>query len=421
MFDPTGFFKVRSNGSDLFRVKLPGMSVLYVTGCAEGAREIHSAPPDTFRTFTGSPIDMVFGSNSMMAVDGVRHQRQRRMIMPSFGPGRTMEFARTFATIAETKVNSMVNSREYSLQRLMQDLALDVIVEVIFGVRASKFKDEFLGAIFEFVRRATPSVLLIPRLRTLKWPPWRRFLSAQARLDRCLSHQVNEIRSQGTQAPDCLLKTMLNTADPSGDRLRAEELRDELRMLLVAGHETTATALTWAFYYTMANPSIYDRLCAEVRSADGTPAQDVALPYLEAVCKEALRIHSVPPLSFRTLREPLTVRGKLLPPGTNVALSLLLLHQQESVFPKGHRFIPERFLDKKYSLYEYMPFGGGARRCIASSFAMTEMQVVMATMLRQADFRLLSDSRPRLVLHHINTGPDRKIPVAMTRRLKTQS
>jgi cytochrome P450/nucleoside-diphosphate-sugar epimerase len=415
--DPEGFFRTRSGGAELFTVKLPGFSTIYVTGSAVGAREMLGAPPEVYRTIVGSPIDAVFGPNSMMAVDGDRHQRQRRLIMPCFGPGRTQELSLSFAAIVHEHLASMPDRGITPLQEEMQELALKVVIQVIFGVKDPEKKARFTRAILDFVKAATSSLLLVPQLRHRRWPPWRRFLRAQAQMDRCLFEQIHFLKQHPDQSPDCLLKTMLHIKDPSGDSLTDDELRDELRTLLVAGHETTATSLTWAFYYSLKNPTIYQRLCEEVRGAGNDVRTYDQLPYLAAVCQEALRIHSVPPFAFRTLRQPLTIRGKTLQPGDNAALCLMLLHSDRRVFEDPQEFRPERFLGRKYGLYEFLPFGSGVRRCIASAFALTEMRVMIATLLRHCDMRLAKDVRPKLVLKHINSGPDRQIPVEIA--LKT--
>ena len=416
MRDPEGFFRARSGGSELFAVNLPGFSTIHVTGTAAGAREMLSAPSDVYRTIPGSPIDAVFGANSMMAVDGERHQRQRRLIIPCFGPGKAKGLGPSFAAIAQKYLAALPEDCVMPLQQLMQDLALDVIIEVIFGVHDAAGKDRFTKAITAFVAAATPSLLLIAKLRHRIWPPWRRFLRAQAELDRCLLEQVRHLRAHPSEAQDSLLRVMLSTKDPSGDALSDEELRDELRMLLVAGHETTATTMTWAVYYALANQNVYDKLCTEVRAAGEDVHGYDALPYLDAVCHEALRIHSVPPFAFRTLRKPLVVCGKELPPGSNLALSLMLLHGDANVFEHPREFRPERFIGRKYDLFAFLPFGSGVRRCIASSFALSEMQVILATMLRRANFSLATTVRPKLILKHINSGPDRPIPVRIVKR-----
>jgi cytochrome P450 len=180
-----------------------------------------------------------------------------------------------------------------------------------------------------------------------------------------------------------------------------EELRDQLHLLLFAGHETTATALAWAFYWVHRQPEEHERLLAEIDALGPRPEPEAlaALPYLDATCQETLRIHPVAPEVGRRLRRPLELLGHTLPEGTAVLVSALLLHDRDDIYAEPRRFRPARFLERKFTPFEFMPFGGGARRCIGAAFALYEMKLVLATLLRTRALRLVSD-----------------VPVASTRR-----
>ncbi len=416
MRDPAGFFAARSGGAELFLVRLPGFAPIHVTGTAAGAREVLGAPAEVFRAIKGSPSDPVLGVNSMMVMDGERHQRQRRLILPCFGPGKAQVLNERFAAVTSAELATLPKDSTVSVQELMQSLALNIVIEVIFGVTDPLAKQRFVEVIKDFVECCTPSLLLIPALRRRAWRPWRRFLKAQSRLDACLLGQVQALRAAEGDVPFSLLHVLLTATDADGDHLTDDELRDELRTLLVAGHETTATSLTWAFYYMLADPRIHTALQAELAEAPEGAQAYSQLPYLGAVCSEALRIHSVSPFSIRALRAPLTVRGQRLEADQNVALSLMLLHSDPAVFPQPDEFRPERFLNHKFGAYEFLPFGSGHRRCIGATFAQAEMRVVIGTILRQARLTLISTDKPRLILRHINSGPDRPIWVRLGRK-----
>ena len=408
-YDPEGFFFSRSmhTGRDFFTVELPGFSTIHVTGSAKGAKELMSAPPHVFKMLTGSPIDSVLGPNSMMVKDGKKHQRQRKMIMPCLGPGPMKNLKKSFAGVAVNALSSMPRIHETSLADLMQDLTLNIVVETIFGVQEKEFQIRFCKTIKEFVNLTTPSLLLIPSLRSRAWPPWRKFLKAQKNLDSCLFEQIAYLQQSLEHGDSSVIKTMMLAKDEDGKSLSLEELRDELRTLIVAGHETTAMAMTWAFYYMLTHPRIYEKVLEEVLSAESL--LDSPMPYLDAVFKEALRIRAIPPFAFRTLGQDYSILNHRLKAGDNVALSMILLHHDERVFKKSKQFIPERFLEKEVGTYEFLPFGSGARRCIGSYFAKTEMRILAAYLLKGAKFELLTKTAPRLVLRHINAGPDRPI------------
>ena len=187
-----------------------------------------------------------------------------------------------------------------------------------------------------------------------------------------------------------------------------------MRTLLVAGHETTAMGMTWAFFHATKDQTVYKKVQEEIDKSNNILSDD--LPYIDAVCQEALRLRPIPPFVFRTLKKPLKICGHQFSENDNVALCLMLLHRDSRTFMNPKEFQPERFLERVYSPFECMPFGHGHKRCIGSFFAQTEMRIVMASLLKRADFRVLLKSDPKLVLRHINAGPDRKIPVAVKLR-----
>jgi cytochrome P450 family 110 len=163
------------------------------------------------------------------------------------------------------------------------------------------------------------------------------------------------------QARDDILSLLLAGRDEDGSAMSDEALRDELKTLLLAGHETTAIALAWAFYWLHRQPDVYHRLHTELRALGRTPDPDdlVRLPYLGAVCDEALRLYPVVGAVTRRLRQPLTLRGYTLPAGIAVGVALPVVHSDPRLYPDPHCFRPERFLERTYTPFEYVPFGGG--------------------------------------------------------------
>jgi cytochrome P450 len=189
------------------------------------------------------------------------------------------------------------------------------------------------------------------------------------------------------------------------------EVKDELRTLLVAGHETTATGLAWALYHLHRAPEALRRLEEELAPLGPEPEPEALarLPWLAAVCDEALRLHPVVHLVARRLRGPFTLRGYALPPGMGVMVSIVSIHADPAVYPEPERFRPERFLERRFSPFEYLPFGGGARRCIGAAFALYEMKVVLGTLLAAHCFALASERPVRPVRRNVTMAPDRDV------------
>jgi cytochrome P450 len=200
----------------------------------------------------------------------------------------------------------------------------------------------------------------------------------------------------------------MSARDENGQGLADAELRDELMTLLVAGHETTATALTWALYWIHKIPAVRSRLLAELQAVDDRADAGAVfrLPYLNAVCCETLRIYPVAMLTFaRVAKTPVELEGCSLEPGTIVIGCIYLAHRREEIYPDPDEFRPERFLERRYSPFEYLPFGGGVRHCIGMAFAQFEMRVVLAGILSSFELALADDRSVRPVRRGLTSGP----------------
>jgi cytochrome P450 len=208
---------------------------------------------------------------------------------------------------------------------------------------------------------------------------------------------------------------MVGARYEDGTGMSDTKLRDELRVLLFAGHETTAVALAWAFYQIHRQPSVRERVLAEIDALgpDPEPEAIAALPYLDALCHETLRYHTIFPEVGRMLRRPLKLRGYQLPAGVAVIAAASILHAREEIYPEPRRFRPERFLERPPGPYEFIPFGGGSHRCLGASFAMYEMKIVIATLLRRCELRLASSEPIQTVRRGITMGPKGGVPMVV--------
>jgi cytochrome P450 len=189
--------------------------------------------------------------------------------------------------------------------------------------------------------------------------------------------------------------------------------------LLGAGHETTAIALAWACHHIAADPAIEERLLAELRGLgpDPDPEAIAALPYLEAVCLETLRLEPLAPTIARLLARPFTLRGHDLPAGALVGASVIAVHRDPSIYPEPERFRPERFLERSYAPYQFLPFGGGARRCLGAAFATYEMKLVLATILARYVLESAAPGPVRVRARNTVVGPQRGIPMTARPRV----
>jgi cytochrome P450 family 110 len=360
-------------------------------------------------------LELITGTQSVFGLSGERHRRARRLLMPPFHGERMRSYADLIRGIAEQVMGEHQPGHAFPARNPMQTISLRIILRAVFGLTdGPRYQqlEKLLGALLE--RVGTPlsaSLLFVPGLRQDLGPhsPWGRFIRNRQQIDQLIYNEIADRRaSRANLERDDILTLLMRARDEAGEALSDVELRDELMTLLIAGHETTATALTWALYWIHRSPKIGQRLLQELDSLDHNldPNVLLKLPYLNAVCSETLRIYPVALLTFpRVTRSRVNLTGVTLEPGATVAGCIYLAHRRKEVFPDPEEFKPERFLDQHYSPYEFLPFGGGVRRCIGMAFAQFEMKLVLSTILSRFDLTLLDARNVRQQRRGLVSGP----------------
>ena len=230
-----------------------------------------------------------------------------------------------------------------------------------------------------------------------------------AAVDRALYAEMARRRKEPRADQDDVLSLLLDAHDESGEPMTDKEIRDQLLTMLVAGHETTATALAWAFERMLRYPRVVERLRAGLEEGDSR--------YVDAAIKESLRLRPVVPITARKLSAPLVVGGRRYAPGTVLMPCIFLLHRNPEVYDKPDEFRPERFLDGQPATYAWIPFGGGVRRCLGASFALLEMRIVIEAVLRNLDVRPAERRDERIVRRAFTLSPKRGARVVASRRV----
>lgn len=379
---------------------------------------VYVADPDAIRElFTGDQSDLLageansflspaLGPNSVLVLDGPRHLRQRRLLLPPFQGGHVATFRQIIRDAADREVDRWRPGDTLALRERMRALTFDVICHAVFGVtepaRVERLRDALCAVI-----DAASAVLLLPGMqRDLgPWSPGGRLARRRRRADALLDEEIARRRA----APDLgertdVLSLLLRARDEDGTPLTGEELRDELVTLLAAGHETTATGLAFAFDLLLHRPAALARVRQAAEAGDDA--------YLDAAAKEALRMRPVIDAAERQLTRPRTVAGWDLPAGTLVFPAIALVHHRPDLYPEPDTFRPERFLEGAES-YAWLPFGGGIRRCIGAALAQAEMAEVLRVVLARAD---LAPERPRedpVTLRGITLAPARGVRVTV--------
>jgi cytochrome P450 len=401
---------------DVFSIRiLPEGRHLVVFNRPEHVKEIFAGDPEVFHAGKGNAIlGPVMGEHSLLLVDSQQHKRARKLLMPAFNGHALRGYEDLVTRLTKAEVERWHEGEPFKSLERMNALTLEVILQVVFGVTDEARLAELRPLVNNTVN-IPPLVFLgwgFPRLQ--KYGPWRRTIENQIALDRVIFAEIAE-RRQATDLADRsdVLSRLLQVRDEESNGLTDEELRDQLVTLLLAGHETTATALAWALH------ELGKDAAQEARARDAASAGDT--DYLEAVLKESMRLHPVIPMVVRHLMEPATIGGIDLPRGANVAASIILAHESEASHPDHSAFRPERFLEGQVATNTWIPFGGGVRRCIGAGFSLMEGVAVLREVLTTYDVAIPAGTTEVPKVRNITSVPRHGARIVITRRVSSES
>lgn len=344
----------------------------------------------------------IIGRQNLMLLSGAQHLARRKLVMPPFHGDRLKTYGQVIRDITQDAIAQLPTGQPFNTRHLMQKITMRVILQVVFGLhegdRYRQLEERLSTRIEMSSTPLTSALLFLPWLQKDfgPWSPGHRAQKLADAIDRLLFAEIQERRANPDPDRTDILSLLLAAQDEDGNGLTDQDLRDELMSLLIAGHETTATALTWALYWIHSLPQVRQPLLDELDAIEETsdPSQFLQRPYLTAVCNETLRIHPVAMLTFpRRAEVPMDLCGYSVEPGTLILGSIYVVHHREDLYPNPDQFRPERFLERQFSPYEFMPFGAGVRRCVGAALAQYEMKIVLGTMLTQLDL-VLTNQRP---------------------------
>jgi cytochrome P450 len=373
-------------------------------------------------------LEPLVGTESVIGLSSDRHRRARQLLMPAFHGERMRSYGQLMQDITEEVMNELVVGKAFSVRKIMKKISMRVILRAVFGLHEGfryRQLERLLETLFDKLNNPfSASLLLLPVLRQESLPlsPWRSFIRCRRQIDQLIYEEIAERRAHPQSSRNDILSLLMCARDEAGEVLTDSELRDELMTLLAAGHETTATSVTWALYWIHKLPPVRKQLLDELQAVVGSfDANAISrFPYLNAVCCETLRIFPVAPFTFpRVTKTHVELRGTSLEPGTVVFGCIYLAHRREDVYPDPDEFRPERFLERRYSPYEYLPFGGGVRRCVGMAFAQFELKLVVSSILLGFELALTSTRRVRLVRTGLSLGPSRLRMVVKKRLTKS--
>ncbi|MEL6911781.1 MAG: cytochrome P450 [Cyanobacteria bacterium J06598_4] len=386
---------------DIFLADVLGSGEYIFVNHPEAMRQI--ATSDRSKYFASSKdnnlLQPLVGDNSLLLIEGDRHKQRRKLLLPPFHGERMQTYSQIISNITRQVFARLKPNQPVVARHLTQEISLQVIFEAVYGLQQSDRAEDLqqrisrLANIFE--SPLTSTLLFFPWLQKDlgAWSPWGNFRRQQKAIDEAIYQEIATRRTEDCSQRQDILSLMMSARDEAGEGMKDVELRDELMTLMLAGHETTATAIAWGLYWIHRSPEIKAKLEAEITSlgTDPEPMAIAKLPYLDAVCKETLRIYPVAMLTFpRTVLEPTELMGYKLETGQVVMGCIHLIHQREDIYPEPRQFRPERFLEREFDAYEFFPFGGGKRRCIGEALAMLELKLVLATIVKEYDLELKS-------------------------------
>jgi cytochrome P450 len=411
--DPVRYFRRHATNPRPFQLKFPGLGEVIFFATTQATHDVLTIPAPLSQAPTPNPIQPIVGERSLILLSGEEHRRERRLLTPAFHGERIKHYVDIIASATTEEIGSRRPGHAVAVRELALAIALNVAIRVVFGVADPNRRQVYAEAVRALMRANTAPLMLMPALRRDIGGrgPWARLLRLRDQLDQLLSEDIENRQRKCMLARD-MLDVLLSETDEDGQVHSEQDLHDQLRTLLAAGHETTATALTWSLYHIYRDDSVRERLVAEL-SGRPTPLEMTTLPYLNAVVHETLRMHPPVPIVLRRLGGPLTIGGVACSQGQIVGIALHALHFNPSIWPEPDRFEPERFLTRKPPPFAYAPFGGGHRRCLGAAFSVAELAVAIGTIMGSVELRMPARERdrrpPRCVARGIAVVPAREI------------
>ena len=389
----------RARYGDMFTMRIGNEPPWVVLSDPDAVKQVFTGDPRLLHAGEGNAIlKPILGEHSVLLLDEKPHLRQRKLLLPPLHGERMQQYGELMERVASEEVARWPHGEPLVLQPRMQAVTLEVIIRAVFGLREGERLERLRVALRQLLDRTT-SVATLMLINLIGPGGMMRFNNAIRLLETVDALIIDEIRERRGAADlaerDDILSLLLQARHEDGSPMSDRELRDELMTLLVAGHETSATSLSWALERLVRHPQQLERL-----RAGGDE-------YADAVIKETLRLRPVQPVVVRRVKEPIEIGGRTIPAGVTLAPCIYLVHRRPDVYPDPLRFAPERFLDAKAGTYTWFPFGGGIRRCLGASFAMYEMSIVLGVIARRLALRPARPERERVKRRAITLVPSR--------------
>lgn len=404
-----------------------GQQIVYFSH-PQALEEIFTADPSCFQSVRGNRgLGFLLGDNSCILLNGDLHQSQRQLFIPPFYEERMGNYGQINRKITQEVSNEWIIGKPVNIHLSMQEISLRVILRLVFGADETAACEE-LGRLITSLLDLIASPLMSSTLFFFMgkdlgaWSPGGRVVRLLQQIDKLIYTLIQKRRVQSGQYRQDILSLLISARDQNGAGISDIELRDELMTILVTGHQTTASALTWAFYWLGQLPEVREKLQRELETINinTESSKIIKLPYLTAVCQETLRVYPILVNGFpQTVKTPIKIMGYQLPIGTIIVPSIYLAHHRQQTYSEPQKFRPERFLERQFSPYEYLPFGGGNRPSIGLAFAQDQMKIALATILAEFELSLVNQKPVYPVRRSFTLAAPSRMQMIPTVQVKT--
>jgi cytochrome P450 len=391
----------RAHYGKRYTVRLLGQPPFVILSDPEEIKEVLTASPEVLHPGEGARIlEPLIGRNSVILLDEAPHLEQRKLLLPAFHGERMRGLETLMRELTERELADWPRGESTELHSRLQRLTLEIVLRAVFGLERGARLDELRDLLTQVLKFTESPLSLLPpppawfeRLLGGRGPLGR-LQALLAEADALIFELIEERRSAGADGVD-VLALLLAAEHEDGSPMSPAELRDELVTALVAGHETTASQLAWAFMHLAREPAVCRRLADELDAGEDDT-------YLTATIHEVMRRRPVlPNAEPRLVKQPITIGGFDYPPGVVLVVNAHLVHHDPAIYADPYAFRPERFLEgaegegggRAPGTYTWLPFGGGRRRCLGASFALLEMKVVLGAVLSRCTLRA-AEARP---------------------------
>ncbi len=428
--DPFGYMDfIYKQYGDIVTILSGSQTVIYISN-PQGIKEIFTNTKEiTARGALNQSFAMGTGKQGVLQLDGLRHKHRRKLLMTSFQEGRTQAFGNRICELTDKIMSQQTIGKPFLAYKIIEDIALRIGIELVLGLSEGD-RYENIKHLFSVLMKyeQSPFINLLLQLPIVnqdlgRWSPQGFILNLYQKIFQFLYTEVSERRQKPDSLSSDTLSTLISACDETGEALSDEEVRDLLLSPIFAAQHASGAAIAWSLYWIHRLPEVHKKLLEELSTLGKSPdpMSIATLPYLNNVCNEVLRIYPTQLFTFpRLVESPIKFMGYEFDPGTILIGNIYSTHQREDIYPEPKQFKPERFFEKQYSYFEFLPFGGGARSCIGGAFALFEMKLVLATILSRYQLALVSKKAEHPKFGGLISYPASGVKMVMHGRRKYQ-